>query len=54
MSSEDFMYIKIIITKQLQGTSRNNHRIYELKGTLEKKEGYNSSNSSKHKTHSQV
>ena len=48
------MSIKIVITKQLQGTSRNNHRIYELKGTLEKREGYNSSHSSKHKTHSQV
>ena len=48
------MYIKIVITKQFQGTSRNNHRIYELEGTLEKREGYNSSYSSKLKTHFQV
>lgn len=55
VNSECFIYIKTAIAKQLQGTSRNNHRIYELEGTSEKIEDFNnSSHSSSNKIRSKV
>ena len=46
VSSERFTYIETAIAKQLQGTCRHHPRIYELEGTLEKRE--NRSHSSSH------